>query len=335
MPETVSSKTADRKWPSLILLAIACMCVLSLWFTATAALPGYVAAQTIAPWQEALLSSSVQAGFVVGSLVSAFLGLPDRIEPRRFFAVAALTGATANALFLAVDITSTAAILCRFITGAIMAGIYPVGMKIAVSWADRDAGLLVGLLVAAFTLGTAAPYLFGYAGDLNPTIVLGTASAAAVAGAGLIFLVRVGPDYRSSGHFQPLAAFRAWREPAVRRANYGYFGHMWELYAFWAWVGLFTLESFTASGLAEPARLATLTAFLAISVGTLGALLGGLAADRIGRTALTSLMLLGSGACCLLSPLLFGLAPWIMIVLALVWGIAVIGDSAQFSTAVA
>ena len=327
--------TGAGKWPSLIILATACMLVLSLWFTATAALPGYMETHVIPAWHEALLSSSVQAGFVVGSLTSAVLGLPDRLDPRRFFAVAALTGAIANALFLAVDIASPAAILCRFVTGAIMAGVYPVAMKMTVSWADRDAGLLVGLLVSAFTLGTAAPYLFGFIGDLDPVFVLGTASVAATIGAVMVLVVRVGPHWRSTGKFQPRVALTAWRDPALRRANFGYFGHMWELYAFWAWIGLFMLESFEAAGAGRPAQLSTLTAFFAIAVGAIGAVIGGLAADRIGRTALTSLMLIGSGACCLLSPVLFGAAPWILVVLAIVWGITVVGDSAQFSTSVA
>jgi len=319
---------------ALALLAVTQVAVLSLWFATAAAAPGLTAEYELSEERLALLVSMVQGGFVIGSLVSAFLGVADRVDPRRFYAAAAVVGATANTLFLVVDPGSTAALLLRAVTGAAMAGVYPIGMKLAVSWADRDRGLLVGLLVGALTLGSASPHLFAFLGGVDWQVIMGAASVAAVLGAGAILLVPLGPNLAPSGRFEPRMALTALRDRPLRLANLGYLGHMWELYAMWAWIAAFLTASFAAAEVGDPARLATIGAFLIVGVGFVGALGGGFLADRIGRTTLTMAAMIVSAACCLLAGLVFGAAPALVLALGVVWGVTVIADSAQFSTCV-
>jgi MFS family permease len=168
------------------------------------------------------LVSAVQAGFVIGSIARPFLGLADRVDPRGFFVVAALIGAGANALFLLVDPGSLLAVGLRTITGAAMAGVYPIGMKIAVSWADKDRGLLVGLLVGALTLGSASPHLFAFLGGVDWQITMGIASLVACVGAALILLVPLGPNLAPSPRFEPRMALAGFRDRPLRLANFGY-----------------------------------------------------------------------------------------------------------------
>ena len=274
---------------------------------------------------------------VAGTLGSAILGLADRLPPRRFFMISAFMGAAANLAVLAFEPTSATVILLRFLTGAAMAGIYPVGMKIAATWAKGDTGLLVGLVVGALTLGTASPHAFNAAGGFDWRFTLVLASVAATAAGLLVNLVRLGPAITRAPPFEPAFVLRAWTTKSLRLANLGYFGHMWELYAMWAWIGLFFHASFTATaGGATPAVSihASLAAFAVVGVGAVGCLAGGLFADRLGRTTLTMLAMAVSGACALAIGFLFGADPWLVTALALLWGIAVVADSAQFSSCI-
>ncbi|AXS40500.1 MFS transporter [Breoghania sp. L-A4] len=320
---------------SLALLTLSCMAVLSLWFAASAVTPALVASHGLSPARAALLTTVVQIGFVAGSLTSAVLGLADRVAPRKLYCVCALTGALANAAFVTVEPGSAVSIFLRFTTGAIMAGVYPVAMKLAVSWAKRDAGLLVGTLVGALTVGSALPHLFAFAGDLDWRAVMLAASVSASLGALLVLGVGIGPGFQKAAAFNARVALNALSDKPLRLANFGYFGHMWELYAVWAWLGAYIAASFAASGLEDAVLQARLATFAALGIGALGALAGGWFADRIGRTALTIIAMTISGLCCLAAGPLFGAAPWIIVTLALVWGVSVIADSAQFSTGVA
>jgi len=325
-----------HRWRALALIAYCQVAALALWFSATAVVPSLARDYALSSTMQSLFTSAVQAGFVVGTLCSAFLGLADRLDPRRFFATATLVATLANTAILLVDPTSPAVIGLRFVTGICMAGIYPVGMKLASTWAKNDMGLVVGLLVGALTLGSASPHLFNAVGGLDWQTTLAAASASALTASIAILFVGLGPRMAPSPKFDPRAILSAWRVRSLRLANFGYFGHMWELYAMWAWIGLFLQASFLerlAPGDALPlARYAT---FATVGIGAIGCVAAGLLADRLGRTTITIVAMAVSGACCLAIGFLYGGDPAWPIALALVWGVAVIADSAQFSASIA
>jgi MFS family permease len=327
----------SAKPTNLLLITCAQVLALSLWFSGTVAGPGLLReATTTLPGFQSWLTSSVQAGFVLGTLASALLSLPDRFDPRRLFAAATLVGAAANAAIIVLPPGGAGDLLCRFVTGGALAGVYPVGMKIAVGWADRaDTGLVVGLLVGGLTLGSAMPNLVNALGGLDWRLTVGAASIGALAAIVLILRVRLGPRHAVSARFDPANAVILLRRRGTRLVTFGYLGHMWELYAMWAWIGAYLRASFAASGAGQGPELAALATFGVIAVGAAGSVAAGLLADRVGRVRVASLAMLVSGACCLLAGPLFGINPLLTTALGLVWGVSVIADSAQFSASVA
>ena len=321
---------------SIAVLVLAEMAGMSLWFTSAAILPDIVREGGITTGRQALLSSAVQAGFVVGALFVSISGIADRLDPRRVFACSAVLAAAANALLLAAPLGGDLAVTLRFLTGALLAGVYPVGMKIAVGWGTRDRGLLVGLLVGALTLGKSAPYLAAFLGGADWRQAVTATSALAAAGGLLVLGVGLGPAHARSPSFQPGAVRLAWTDRRIRAAYLGYFGHMWELFALWAWLSAAAAASYAATLPSTAAEsLAKLTAFLAIGLGGIFCVIAGLAADRIGKAEVTILAMAASGAAALLTAWSFGGPVWLTFALMLVWGIAVIPDSAQFSAIVA
>ncbi|MCB1522047.1 MAG: MFS transporter [Hyphomicrobiaceae bacterium] len=315
---------------------VAEVAAMSLWFVSAAILPDMLREAAISPFRQAALSSSVQAGFVVGALTSAILGLADRYDPRRVFALSAIGAGLANAVLLVTAPGSSLAIAARFATGALLAGVYPVGMKIAVGWGREDRGFLVGALVGALTLGSASPHLIALFGgaDWRPTVLI--ASAGAIAAGLLCLFVTIGPHHAISRRFDPRIVQSAWTNRRVRLAYAGYLGHMWELYAMWAWIAAATAASYAVTVPAATAEtLAKLTAFLAIAGGGLACAVAGSFADRIGKAEVTIIAMTVSGTAAVLTALSFGGPVWITFVIAIVWGIAIVPDSAQFSAIVA
>lgn len=334
------------KWPALAALLVAQVLALSLWFSATATIPALRREFALDDFTAALLTSAVQAGFVVGTLTSALLGLADRLDPRRLFAAAAVLAALANAaiLVLPADLLAgpVAVPALRFVTGIAMAGIYPVGMKLAATWSSTrdgrsDLGSLVGLLVGALTFGSALPHLFNAVGGVDWRLTLAATSLAALAAAGLIGLMAIGPTSAAPRVFHMRHVLAAWRQSSLRLANLGYLGHMWELYAMWAWIVTFLEASFALDpgpGVTDVALWARFAAFLTIAAGALGCIAGGWLADRWGRTTLTIGALTVSGLCSLGVGLFFGGNPWLLVAVCLVWGASIVADSAQFSASI-
>ena len=308
---------------------------MSLWFSAAAVLPALHAQYAIGSGQAAALSSSVALGFVAGTLLSAVLGLADRLEPRLFFATSAIVGALANGAAIFIDPTSFGFVVLRAIVGASIAGVYPLGIKMAATWARADLGIIVGFLVGATTLGSASAFLISAFGGVDWRQAVLGASALAILAALLIQLFETGPRHTRATAFKARYVLDAWRRRPLRLANLGYYGHMWELYAMWTWIAAFVEASLRNSAPAIEAPFwAKLAAFATIGFGAVGCVAGGVLADRWGRTTLTIAAMLVSGSCCVLAGFLFGSPSWLLVVFCVIWGIAVIADSAQFSASV-
>ncbi|NKB54943.1 MAG: MFS transporter [Alphaproteobacteria bacterium] len=321
---------------SLALIALCEVAAMAVWFSASAVVPALTAEVALPALNASLFTSAVQAGFVVGTLVSAILGLADRFDARRLFFVSCLVAAAANGLILLLDPASAAVIVMRFVTGACMAGVYPVGMKLVSTWAKGDMGLMIGILAGALTLGSASPHLFNALGGIDWRFTLGMTSVSALVAGLLILFAGIGPNIGTAPPFNPRLALRAWTVKPVRLANFGYLGHMWELYAMWAWVGVFLYASFTLVMTPETAAVsAALATFATIAAGGVGCVVGGLIADRMGRTTLAIGMMAISGTCALFVGFLFGSAPALLVIVCLIWGFSIVADSAQFSASTA
>jgi len=323
------------KWRNVALLTLCEVLAMTLWFSGSAIIPGLRAEMALSDDQAAAMASAVSIGFVAGTLLSALLTLVDRVRPKYIFMSSALIAAAANLATFWIDPAGPWMPALRFLVGACMAGVYPVGMVMVSSWTEKDRGLLVGLLVAALTLGSGAPHLIDVFGGLDWRFTIAASSACAASGGLLVLLFQPGRPFASAARFKPAQMLQAWTDPALRYANLGYFGHMIELYAVWSWIALFLASSLAAApgGEGMP-HLAKILAFTMIGSGAIGSIAGGLLADRVGRTHLTMACMCVSGLCCLLAGFVFGMPVWILVLLCVVWGISIVADSAQFSASV-
>jgi MFS family permease len=327
------SAPAPGRWRALVLLSLAELLGMSLWFSASAVVPALRVEWNLSYSSAGWLTIAVQLGFVFGTLLSAFLNLPDVLRVRYLFAASALAGALTNAAFGAFAHNAQTGIALRFLTGMFLAGVYPPGMKIMATWFLRSRGMALGTLVGALTLGKASPYLVNGLGSQNWRQNIFFISLFAIAG-GLIVLLFVedGPHALPAARFDWRQAIGVFRNRGVRLASFGYFGHMWELYAMWVWIPVMIRASLAVSKASPWA--AEVASFLVIGCGAFGCVAAGLVADRVGRTVVTSWAMAISGCCCLLIGFLFGGNPFLLFFVAAIWGATVVADSAQFSACV-
>lgn len=334
--DVVEAEPAER-WPQLLILGVGMVLAMAPSFSAAAVAPVLREQWAVGRLDLPFLTVVVQLGFAVGAIGLAAIGAPDVIPGRWLFAAGAVVAAAANLGFGLVASDPASAVPFRFVTGFALAAVYPVAMKLAAGWFKRDRGLAIGVVNGALTVGVALPFLFralGVYAGLDWHAVVIAASVAAVGGAAIVgWLSRPGPLEVPAPRFSPAIAAAAFREPSVRLASIGYFGHMWELFAMWTWVPIFLLASFAAAGLVD-AAIASLTAFAVVAIGGLASAAAGAIADRIGRTTTTIAAMAISGSSAVVAGILFGAPVPLVVIVALIWGASVVADSAQFSSAV-
>ena len=318
-----------HRW-QLGLVALVQILVLALWFSASAVAPALRAEFALSGAQAGWLTATVQVGFAVGAVGSALVNLADRIRPNVLITLSALVGVAATAALALIAHDAWTVLALRLLTGVTMAGVYPPGMKIVVSWFPNARGAALGLLVGALAVGSAAPQLINGLSSLPWRGVLLTASVLALVGAAVsLLLVRSGPAMRPARVPDPRYVLRMFRDPRQRLVNLGYFGHMWELYALWSW-----LPAYLAASNAVHGRLGIgVAAFVVAGLyGLVGCLVAGLWADRRGRAHVAMVAMLLSAGCGLASVLVFDNPVLFLVVLA-AWGATAVADSAQFSAA--
>lgn len=317
---------------SLILISTSVLLASSTWFSGTAATPQIRLLWELNDVQCAWLTISVQLGFILGTFCYALFNLSDIFKARRVFFVSALLGALFNAAFAGLSQGLETAIFFRMLTGFTLAGIYPVGMKLIAQWFRSGLGWRLGILVGALTLGTAFPYLIMALGtEWEWSRLMLVASGLAIAGGLVVWLaIADGPYLNTTSRFDPRVILRIFNNRRFRLQAMGYFGHMWELYAFWALVATFLAAGFTHTGSWLQGSISLLTFFI-IGIGSLGCILGGWISRSLGEKAVASFCLGGSGILCLVSGLFFSLPDFAVGILVMLWGILVIADSPQFS----
>lgn len=307
---------------------------MSVWFSASAVVPVLTSDWNLSASGQAWLTMSVQIGFVIGAFASSLMNLPDYFPGHLLFAASSFLAASVTALMPLLATGMTLALPLRFLTGLFLAGVYPVGMKIIATWTKEDRGMGIGLLVGALTLGSATPHVINALGSINAwqNVMYYSAGLAALGGIVTLFFVREGPHRFEFQRFNWRYAGEVFHQRELALANLGYLGHMWELYAMWAWIPLFLLSSLELRAI-SPAW-ASAAAFAAIGVGGIGSVLAGFLADRLGRTIVTIASMLVSGSCALFVGMLYGGSPVALVIVCLVWGFAVVADSAQFSACI-
>jgi MFS family permease len=316
----------------LALIAVGEVLGMTLWFSATAAGPAIGAEYHMDAAARAWLTMAVQGGFVVGTLLTAITSLADAVNARRLFAAGCVLGAIFNAWITAAPSSATI-IALRFCTGMSLAWVYPPGMKIAAGWFLERRGTALGIVVGAVGLGSAFPHLLAWAGaGLAWRSLVGASSILAIAAAIVISTVSDGPYVSASAPFDRHALDVVLRNRGTRLAMFGYFGHMWELYAMWTW-----MAAWAAASLAQPSgtRVGSLIAFVTIAAGAVGCVVAGNWADEWGKARVAGAAMIASAACCIVTPFVFGASSVVVLFgLAIVWGFTVVADSAQFSALV-
>ncbi len=340
MTGTAGTKTRQEHstWRVLFLLSLAELLAMSLWFTGTAVLPQVT---SLSLWHSDLalgswLTIAVQIGFAVGAVTFALFNVPDIFSPIKVFTIAAILASATNAAFAWAAADPLTAILLRGATGFFLAGVYPVGMKIIAGWFQKGRGLALGIMIGALTVGSALPHAANSIGGIPWRGVVLLGSAQALLGALIVaFAVHQGPFATPQSRLDISQVWEIVRNRKLRLANLGYLGHMWELYGMWAWIAVIVAAS---SG--WPRVRFEAWAAVAIGIGIVGCVWAGAASDRLQHSAdsirmaqrakVTIAAMAVSATCCVVAALVFHRPAWLVAV-SIVWGIAVIADSAQFS----
>lgn len=317
----------------IAIIVIAQLLGTSLWFSANSAADDLTRAWDISVAGVGLLTNAVQLGFIIGTLGFAFTGLADRYRASRIFALSAVLGALANAGFALFAHGLADGMVWRFLVGLCLAGVYPLGMKLVISWAPQQSGAALAWLVGMLTLGTAVPHGVRMLGARWPwQSVLLVSSVLAVVAALMILRLGDGPHLKLRNPTEPAwrgGVLRAFKVPALRASALAYFGHMWELYAFWTLVPILirVTELPQRLGFGSVAGLS----FSVIGIGALGCVLGGRLSVNLGSARVAAVALAGSALCCLVFPWVSHAPAWLLLAVLLVWGMAAVADSPQFS----
>ncbi len=323
------------KW-ILPIIVVSQFCCTSLWFASNGVMTDLVSNFNLEDSALGHLTSAVQFGFISGTFIFALLTVADRFPPSRVFFISAIIGSLFNLGIILENNELVSLLTLRFLTGFFLAGIYPIGMKIAADYYEKGLGKSLGFLVGALVLGTAFPhFLNGFTIALPwRSVLIITSCLAALGGLLMLLFVPNGPYRKLSQKLDLSALFIVFKNRDFRSAAFGYFGHMWELYAFWAFIPMI-LSTYTSLYPKVHLNIPLLT-FLIIGIGGLTCVLGGYLSQIIGTKRTATLALLLSCACCIVSPLFFLIdSGQVFIGFMIFWGIVVITDSPLFSTLVA
>ncbi len=334
IPGSESTLSRARR-RALLTVSLASLFALSVWFSTNAISSALEAQKGLSEQDVAWLTIAVQLGFVFGTVIIAITNLADILNARTLFFISAIGASALNLLVIPID-NLPLLILVRFGTGAFLGGVYPPAMKVLSGWFNRGRGFALGMMVGSLTLGSGSPHLLRsiFVGNWEAAIV-GSSLLAFTGGIAMRVVVKDGPFDVPAAKFRPASMLTLFTERGLRLALIGYLGHMWELYAMWAWIGAFMVFVIGDRPLiGDSLDLASALTFGIFFVGAVSSPLAGILAERVGRTTVTSIaMVVSGGMAVFIGFLPVELAPLIVIV-AMVWGATVVADSAQFSTAV-